>query len=202
MVRIRNFWLMRFISFSDSVVATMRSTKTLLALVLLFAVLSFSRALPPASATGAAGFGTVEGYLVGSIFHSASEVPSGDDAADIAALYGTSLTCTSCETMTFNIYNGGVCGGTAIDTLVVSVPSGPTNVVSPGVSLPAGSYSWKDTWNLPAAPVFSDCEDFVVQGTTSVPQFPLGLIGIFALAVPAILLIRVKFSKPRLPTAA
>jgi hypothetical protein len=59
----------------------------------------------------------------------------------------------------------------------------------------AGNYVWIVTFaantglypNLPSQQV---CEPFVLTSPTSVPQFPLGLLALIAMAIPALLLVR------------
>ena len=142
-------------------------------------------------------FSTTAGYLDGSNnFIPGNVVPLGDGAADQANLM---TPCSSgCAPITFDLYAGGGCTGTLLLTQTQPVSSSPGTVQFPlsmGYKGFAGSYSWQVTWVDPTgATEVSNCEDFTI-GTVgpSVPQFPLGLAVLFALVVPALLVLKNKF---------
>jgi len=78
----------------------------------------------------------------------------------------------------------------------------PTGFSTTGHS--AGSYAWTVTVTYSDATPKSACEPFTLftaPPPPTVPQFPLGMALLLALAIPALLLIRSKFaSKPSFPS--
>jgi hypothetical protein len=166
--------------------------------VALIAVLAMGTVAP---VFASAEFETTSGYLdAGSVFHAGSEVPPGDQAADVATIAALDVGCSSssnCGQVVFNVYDGGICAGSVVNSDIEPASSGE-NVQSAGLTLSAGSHSWRDTYEFTPVgggptEITSICEDFIVGGSTSsAPEFPLGLALLIAIAVPALLALRKK----------
>jgi len=139
-----------------------------------------------------------------------TSVPQGTTVTDTASFTGCDGThpCGSASgsmtgSVTFTLYSNDGCTGTAVATDTKSGPfANPATVTSDGFStssLTPGSYSFSvafaGTGSWATASAKAGCEPFILtKFPPTVPQFPLGLALVLALAIPGLLLIRGKFA--------
>jgi len=117
----------------------------------------------------------------------------GGSIHDTATLTG--VTATAGGTVTYTLYSNGACSGTGTVISVVTVTNGVVPDSASVIIHTAGTYSIGAVYSGDSknAPLTAGCEPFTVTPPRGVPEFPMGMFAIFALAVPAMLLLRRNF---------
>jgi len=120
-------------------------------------------------------------------------------STDTATLAGTSTTPAPTGTITY-FFGTGAAPATGTNPCSGGSASGTATVTAAGVQgasatktgLVAGTYYWYAVYSGDSknAGVTSACEPLTVRSTTGVPQFPLGMLALIGLMIPAMLVLR------------
>ena len=159
---------------------------------------------------------TQTGYIDSAgAFHASTSFPAGSNIADQATVTGCDAShCGSTAegltgTVTFRLYSGSSCGGTAISTDTKSVPNtNPSTVTSdPFTESTSGSYSFKASFtgsgDWAGVTYTGSCEPFTLTPfpPPGVPEFPFGMVLLLAIAIPGLLFVRSKYAGKLSPTS-
>ena len=132
-------------------------------------------------------------------------VPVGTPLIDNATIAGVGTFCTftspegsaaPCAELIFNVYQNGACTGDVFKAVLTSYQiTANGNYLSDSFTPTSpGTYAFYVTFsneNGSPSGSFSACEPFtVVPPTSTVPQFPVGLVAMVAILAPALLFLK------------
>jgi hypothetical protein len=126
---------------------------------------------------------------------SSTTITAGGSVTDTATLAGATTSPAATGTITFFFTTTNVCpavsGATQVGAAVVVSGNGPYTSASHTFTTAGTFYYYAvysgDVNNNGAA---SACEPLTVRATTGAPQFPVGMLAVIALALPALIMVR------------